>query len=168
MRRWKLYLPILLGAICIGGWAWTQVIVQQTFSGNEVWNCGQGPGGPTTGFCGINGARNSTGYLVANGGVMVSTLSQATDNVLMIAPPLSGSLFTLQQNPIDGQLVNFCNETGSPFAGQSASFIPNSGQIFVSGGTFGTLEGLASYSCIEVTFQLSSGSTTNGTWYRLR
>jgi hypothetical protein len=47
-------------ALALGYAAWAQPVVQNTFSGNECWNAGQGPGGPSTGFVCAQGMRGAS------------------------------------------------------------------------------------------------------------
>ena len=64
MRRYAIGLATGVACAALAaGWLWAQPIVQNALTGNECWNSGQGPGGPSTGFICSYQTRASWGYL---------------------------------------------------------------------------------------------------------
>ena len=59
-------------AFAISGLAWSQSVTNQAPSGNECWNAGQGPGGPSSFLC-INQTRNGFGAATTSGSGAATT-----------------------------------------------------------------------------------------------
>ena len=75
----------LLAGVVIAAFAFGAAQAQQlvpNLSGNETWNCGQGPGGPSQ-FCTSTLMRNTTGYtLVGTGGTVNTTVAFGTAKLI--------------------------------------------------------------------------------------
>lgn len=158
---------VSVGVGCVAS-ALAQPVTNLQPSGNECWNAGQGPGGPSQFLC-INQVRNTSGLSV-NTIALTNTVVQATTsmNTLAItAQPAASTTINLPANPVaDGQVFQVCNVTGSNFATNAAVLTPSSGQSLGVGGnqlTNISLTTLASKTCVEVVFQLSSL-----TWFQIR
>jgi len=154
---------------------YAQPVVQNTFSGLECWNAGQGPGGPTTGFvCGqaYRGGANNLALTMAGAWTVGTTSANTTPNntttlayggrVMLTAQPTAG-VITLPASPLmDGITVAFCNVTTSPFATNVVTVTNNTGQTLGPGAGL-TLTTLAANTC-----QIDQWSLANTTWYRVQ
>lgn len=111
-----------------------QTVGYTDLSGNECWNAGQGPGGPSQFLC-SNVVRNSAAKVASAlnaastyGTGVLETLRWG-GNVLFTVQPTALVALTLPPNPVpDGAIVGFCNVTGSAFATTAISWTANSGQ----------------------------------------
>lgn len=123
-----------------------QPVTQNQISGNECWNAGQGPGGPSAGFVCINlvrGGTPNTAWAGAGGSFTIgvgNSTGPISDggNLLVTAQPAAATI-TLPANPVpDGAIVGFCNVTGSPFSTNVVTFVANSGQTLAVAATLTT------------------------------
>lgn len=168
--RWKrtLLAGALLGAFAAGV-ALAQSVVQDNLSGNEAWNAGQGPGGPTTGFITTNLLRNSTAKVATTLTTASSTFGVGAlvslnrgGNVLITAQPALITTLTAPANPVpDGAIAGICNVTGSNFGTTNIGYAPNTGQSAGSG-VF-TNNAIGTGACMY--FQFNRANTT---WYKIQ
>ncbi len=86
MRSLKLWLLCAIGSLAFITWAFTQPIIQNTLSGNEVWRAAQGPGGPEN-YININTVRN---------GLQLTTIS---DSGAVTSTAIGGMLFWVGAAP---------------------------------------------------------------------
>ena len=151
---------------------YAQPVVQNTFSGLECWNAGQGPGGPTTGFvCGqaYRGASNNLPMTIAGAFTIGSTSANTTPNntstlqfggTLLITAAPSTAAVTMPPNPLmDGVIVGICNVTAGAFV-NTLTATANTNQTINAGGA---LAALAAFTCGTYQWNLA-----NATWYRTR
>jgi hypothetical protein len=132
MRRW-----LLVGALAVGlgaPLAYAQSVIYQDLSGNECWNAGQSPGGPSQFLC-ANVLRNSAAKVVTTltGNLTFGTATLVSlrygGNVLVTAQPVVAPTITLPPNPVpDGAMAAVCNVSGGAFATTAIALTPNSGQ----------------------------------------
>jgi hypothetical protein len=174
MKHWKaLVVGTAVAVLATASWLVAQPVVQNTFSGNECWNAGQGPGGPSTGFvCGqaFRGAANSLQMTVAGAFTIGGTSANTTPNntstlqyggILLITGTPATSAITMPPNPLmDGVIVAICNVTASPFANTLTATANGAGQTISAGGA---LAALAAFTCGTFQWNLA-----NATWYRTR
>jgi hypothetical protein len=153
---------VLAGAlVAFATWASAQGVVQPTLSGNETWQAGQGPGGPSS-YITSNLVRNSTTNILTTvtGSVTLSSPINFGGNVIISAQP-SAATITLPANPIpDGAIVGICNGTGSAFATNAVTLAANTGQTLAQTVTLTTL---GAGTCARVQFHLA-----NTHWYRIQ
>lgn len=162
MRKW-----LLGGALLVGLAAplVAQSVIWQDLSGNECWNAGQGPGGPSQFLC-SDVLRNSRQIVVGalTGALTFGTSSLAQlrygGNALITTQPLAATTFTLPPNPVpDGAITGFCNVTGSAFATTAIAMTTSIGQTL---NTSVSIADLGAGVCALV--QFNRGNTT---WYRI-
>lgn len=164
------YKPILLalaltGAFAIG--AIGQTVIQSDLSGNEAWNAGQGPGGPSTGFLSTNLIRNSMAKVVTQPGGTV-TMGAGTlaalrygGNILVPTQPVLTTTIVAPPNPVqDGAIISTCNVSGAAFATTNIAMTANTGQVFNTAASTPTL---AALTCIYYQF-----NRANLVWYRIQ
>lgn len=91
--------------------AFAQPVTQNNVSGNECWNAGQGPGGPSSFLC-INLIRNGSGMRIISGSGAVATSTTQADGTLMWSStaPITWAV-TLPSPAFDGQLVTLATDT---------------------------------------------------------
>lgn len=162
MRRWLFWAAV--AGVLAAPYAYAQSIVQDNLSGNEAWNAGQGPGGPSTGFVTSNLVRNSVAKVInaATGTFGSGALASLSEGGLVIftTQPLAAVTLTLPPNPVtDGARAGFCNATASNFATTAIAFATSTGQSLTSI----SVTALTATSCVEVVFHRA---TT--TWLRIR
>ncbi len=156
-----------------------QQILPSNVSGNECWNAGQGPGGPSTGFMCLNTARGGTAQAVlsavsgnftigATSGNFTLTASSTPTmaqlayggNVLITAQP-SAAVITMPANPSpDGAIVGVCNSSGAAFATNAVTLAANTNQTLAQAATLTTL---AAGTCAREQWNQSLA-----TWYRVQ
>lgn len=156
-----------------------QQIGQNALSGNECWNAGQGPGGPSTGFLCTNVVRGGTANAILSAVSGNFTIGTATGNftnsastspnmtalvyggnVLITAQP-SAAVITMPPNPVpDGAVIGVCNVTGSAWATNAVTLAANTNQTLAQTATLTTL---AAGACAKEQFNFS-----NTTWYRVQ
>jgi hypothetical protein len=180
MRR--LFIAGLAGA-ALAALATTLLVAQQigpNLSGNECWNAGQGPGGPSVGFVCLNASSSRTAATIltavsgsftvgtASGNFTVATGSSGTNTALgggvIIAAQPSAGTWTLPPNPMsDGAIVKFCNGTNAAFATNVVTVAANTNQTLVPTGAAITLTTLAANTCVGYGFSLA-----NTSWYKVQ
>lgn len=163
----KFLLGLALVGVLIAPPAFAQSLIQDDLSGNEAWNSGQGPGGPSTGFITSNLVRNSTAVVAttvtgaATIGVTTGLTSLNDGGNLIITAQPAAAVLTLPPNPFtNGGIVGFCNPTAAPFATNVVTLAANSGQTL---STATALTTLGANACVYVQFNRS-----NTTWYRIQ
>jgi hypothetical protein len=108
----KKYLPLLLLSALAASAAIGQTISQIDLSGNECWNAGQGPGGPSTGFLCVNTVRSSAPIqLVSGSGSATTALSGPVGTVFWVGTAPTTWGVTLPSPAIDGQIVTIATDT---------------------------------------------------------
>jgi hypothetical protein len=154
-------IAIVVGALCaLTSPVWAQPVGQSTLSGNECWNAGQGPGGPSTGFVCAYMTRNSQGIFPTPGSVGSFTMTPQQSDVVFTAQPIAQTI-TLTPTPIDGQIVEFVNGTVAAFVTNVITVAPSAGQTLVGGNI--TLTTLAAGASRELRYSAATNS-----WYPLR
>ena len=160
---------LLLALALVGGLnapALAQSVIYQDLSGNECWNAGEGPGGPSQFLC-ADVLRNSW-QIVATTISASATFGAATlgqlrygGNLVLTAQPLAATL-TLPPNPVpDGTLAGVCNPTAAAFSTNVVTLAPNTGQTLTGGNI--ALTTLAATTCVRVQF-----NRPNTTWFRIQ
>ena len=162
-----------VAALALGYAALAQPVVQNTFTGNECWNAGQGPGGPSTGFVcaqGMRGASQNLPLTIAGAFTVGGSSANTTPNntatlqyggTLLVTAAPSTAAVTAPPNPLqDGIIVAICNVTGVAFVNTLTFTANGAGQTVNSGGALATL---AAYTCGTFQWNLA-----NATWYRTR
>lgn len=144
-----------------------QPVTQNQVTGNECWNAGQGPGGPSAFLC-LNVARGGTANAVLAsvagsftiGGTAATAASADGGNVLITAQPAAATI-TMPANPVpDGAIVGVCNVTGAAWATNVVTLAANSGQTLAQAATLTTL---AAGTCAR-----EQWNQANATWYRVQ
>lgn len=105
-------LALALVAILLATSLWAQPITNQTISGNECWNAGQGPGGPSQFLC-INQVRNGTALQLFSGAATVVTTTMTNQQGTLYwtgAAPTSWAI-TLPNPAFDGEVVTVDSAT---------------------------------------------------------
>lgn len=146
-------------------WLVAQPVVQNALSGNECWNSGQGPGGPSTGFICAYQVRASVNYLnnlAATTGTV--QLLNTQNMVVMAAQSTSGVTFNMPLNPtvVDGAIYSFCNTTNAAFATQVVTITATAPQVFATGATT-ALTTLAARTCVKLLY-----TAANTTWSQVQ
>lgn len=164
MRKLLLALA-LVGGLCTPALA--QSVIYQDLSGNECWNAGQGPGGPSQWLCSdvLRNSRQIVATTIAASATFGTTAALAAlrygGNLVITAQPLAATL-TLPPNPVqDGAIAGVCNPTAGAFATNVVTLAPNTGQTLTGGNI--TLTTLAATTCVYVQF-----NRPNTTWFRLQ
>lgn len=162
------YLLVVGAVLALTGALWAQAPTQDTTSGNECWNAGQGPGGPSNWLC-INLVRNSTAKIVTAltggnftiGGTAATAAIADGGAILVTTQPSPAANITLPANPVpDGAIIAYCNVSNGAFATNVVSFVANTGQTIATSFQMTTQ---AAGSCTKVQF---NRATT--TWYRIQ
>lgn len=142
-----------------------QSISYDNVTGNECWNAGEGPGGPSAFLC-LNTVRNGMAQVTAipSGAQTLGTGTYANlakgGNLLITSQPVATVTLTAPPNPVpDGAIIGVCNATGSAFATTNIAIVANTGQTFNSTASLNNLGA----TCINYQFKRS---TT--TWYRIQ
>jgi hypothetical protein len=164
MKRIAIVTGALSLALVAGLWA--QPVTQPTLTGNECWNAGQGPGGPSSFIC-SNVVRNSKAGVVgtiAGSFTIGSTAAQASlvtgGNLLVTAQPAAATI-TLPPNPVpDGAIVGVCNVGAAVWAVNVVTLAANTGQTLA---TSAALTTQAQGTCARVQWNLAAA-----TWYRIQ
>lgn len=166
-----LFAPLLAGVALAAALVWAQPVTQQSLTGNECWNAGQGPGGPSSGALCSNpvAGRAPDVALTISGsftwgaagttGVSVTTLPVDSGGYLLVtAQPLAATI-TLPPNPVsDGQIVAYCNVSNGAFATNVVAFAANTNQTLATGVPAMTTQ--AARTCTKVMFNAAAA-----TWY---
>lgn len=155
MKRFLILLGLALG---LGSLALAQTTVtQRAVSGNECWNAGQGPGGPSSFLC-INTVRNGANITLKSGsGAATSTMTQDQGTLMWTGTAPTTWAVTLPSPAFDGEIVTVGTDTTLTTL------------VTVTAGGSDTLSAtydsqtIAAGSSVAWQYKLS---TTN--WYRLR
>jgi hypothetical protein len=161
----KVLRALVVGALCALATvlpAKAQQVVPNQLSGNECWNAGQGPGGPSAFVCSFQ-VRNSTGYQLVNAATSGTFSPTSLVNQFLIAVQPNGTMtINTPTVPFDAELFSVCNVSNAAFAAQTITLANSAGQTFATGLTT-TLTTLAARTCVEIQYSLS-----NTTWYQIR
>ena len=145
---------------------YAQPIVQNVLTGQECWDSGQGPGGPTTGWVCAYQMRGSWGYVNSSNAVLSPNpfqLTPFTNSVLMTAQITpTASSFNMPLTPTDGQIVTFCNTTNAAFTTTAVTITATAPQVFATGATT-ALTTLAARTCVKLIYTAS-----NTTWSQVQ
>ena len=159
MRKHNLWVPIALLALI--GVVIAQPVTWPTLNGTEVVRIAASPGGMEA-WGTVNDLRNTTGKTVVAAATGTITQTADTNLYLVNAQPANPTVFQTPSGVVpDGALFSVCNVTASPWATNTSSVQPASGQT-IQGGNITTTT-LAANTCVSIVYQLS---TT--TWYRIR
>jgi hypothetical protein len=144
-------------------WLIAQPVIPTTMSGNECWNAGQGPGGPSTGFVCAYMTRNSTGYKLL-GASTSGTINndQTVNQVLISVQPTGGTTINTPVPAFDGALFSVCNVSNAALTGQTVTLAASTGSTLATG-VVTVLTTLAARTCEEL--QYTAAATT---WYQIR
>jgi len=153
-------------ALALGYGVWAQPIVQNALSGNECWNSGQGPGGPSTGFVCSYQTRSSWGYYLSNAAVLSPNPLQLTpqQNAVVMSAQITptASAFNMPLTPVDGAIVSFCNVTNAAFTTTAVTITVTAPQVFATGANT-ALTTLAARTCVKLMYTAS-----NTTWSQVQ
>jgi hypothetical protein len=164
MRKW-----LLAGAVTVGLITplIAQSVIYQNLTGNECWNAGEGPGGPSQFLC-ADVLRNSAQKVV---GVVSGSMTFGTGTlaklryggVAIITPqPVAVTTLIAPPNPVqDGAIIGMCNGTGSAFATTNIAMTTSIGQTMT--GVASSLVNLGASVCHR--WQFNRATTT---WYRIQ
>lgn len=162
----RLLLGAGLAAAVVTVAALAQPIVQNQLTGNECWNAGQGPGGPSSFLClfTFRGGTNQIVLTIAGSFTIGSTAAQAQmvagGNLLVTAQP-SAATITAPPNPVpDGAVIGYCNVSSGNFATNVVTLVANSSQTM---NTAVTLTTQTAGSCARVQWNQAAA-----TWYRIQ
>lgn len=112
MRKFRAWLVGAALAALTSTLAFAQSVGQNAVSGNECWNAGQGPGGPSTGFLCINQVRNGTGIAIITGsGSATTTATQANSTLMWHSTAPTTWTITLPNPAFDGQVIQVATDT---------------------------------------------------------
>jgi hypothetical protein len=90
---------------------WAQPVTQNNVSGNECWNAGQGPGGPSQFLC-INLVRNGSALTVVSGaGAFVTTATNANSTLMWSGAAPTTWAITLPNPAFDGEIITVGTDT---------------------------------------------------------
>jgi hypothetical protein len=112
--RWLKYAWIPGAAlVALGTYlAFAQPLSQNQVSGNECWNSGQGPGGPTAGFLCTNIVRNGAATQVVSGSGAASTVATTQNGTLLWHGTAPTTWAVQLPNPaFDGEIVRLTTDT---------------------------------------------------------
>lgn len=142
----------------LSGVAIAQQVTQNAISGNECWNAGQGPGGPSQFLC-INQVRNGAAFLVVPSvtGNPTTTLTQANSTVYWVGTAPTTWTVNLPVPAFDGEIVSVGTDTTLT---SMVTVVAGTGQSLNSTFSNQTISAKTS-----VEFQYSAGTTK---WYELR
>lgn len=133
---------VVIAALALTGVLWAQGISPTGLSGNEVWNCGEGPGGPSI-FCTANLMRNATGYtLVPTGGTVNTTVPTNTAKLIATGAITTWNV-TMENSPVDGKMLEISCPGGSATVAVSAGTVPSGTTISGTAFTACTSGGVA-------------------------
>jgi hypothetical protein len=159
MRKYLLTLAVgaALAALVASSVLVAQPVTQNNVSGNECWNAGQGPGGPSSFLC-INLVRNGSAMLPVSGsGAVVTTATQANSTLYWVGTAPTTWTITLPTPAFDGEIITVGTNTTLTT------------MVTVNPGAGTTLDGTYNAQTItaltSVEFQYTAPTTK---WYRLR
>lgn len=155
MRKLLLSAAMMLG-LCAPAFA--QQIGGPGISGNECWNSGQGPGGPTTGFlCSYMMRNGSALTLVSGSGAFTTAMTNVQSVLFWVGTAPTSWTVTTPANPVDGQIIQLTTDTTLT---TMVTLTANTGQTLHATYTSQTLTAVTS-----VEFMYNLAGTT---WYRIR
>lgn len=106
----NLALGAAIAALC-AGLAASQGVVQNEISGNECWNAGQGPGGPSNFLC-INQVRNGQAIsLISGSGAATTTATQQQGTLMWTGAAPTTWAVTLPNPAYDGEILTLGTDT---------------------------------------------------------
>ena len=145
--------------LAIGYGVWAQPVVQNALSGNECWNAGQGPGGPSTGFICSFQTRSSLGYLnIGTTPTGTINLTAQQNAVMFTGQPGATTTLNLPTTGVtDGAIETFCNITNAALIGQTITIAAVSPATITAGVTT-TLTTLAARTCVKLFYVLATNS----------
>jgi hypothetical protein len=151
---------LLAGAAlaALAGYAIAQTVAQINVTGNECWNAGQGPGGPSNFLC-LNLVRNGTALsLVSGSGTATTVMTTAQSSLFWVGTAPTTWAITLPTPAFDGEIASIGSDTTlttlvtvTPASGQTMDGTYNSQTLTAPGGS--------------AEFQFSFGTLK---WYRIR
>ena len=111
----KKYLLGALGGVAIAALTTVllaQPVVQNNVTGNECWNAGQGPGGPSTGFLCLYLSRNGGGMVTQSGsGAATRTATQQESTVAWKGAAPTTWNVTFPNPAFHGQIITLTTDT---------------------------------------------------------
>lgn len=110
----KKLLAGLVGAACAAlatTWLVAQPVVQNTVTGLECWNAGQGPGGPSTGFLCAALMRNGTAYTAVTASGAATTVANQNQSTLNETGGATSWAITLPNPAFDGEIMTISATT---------------------------------------------------------
>ena len=148
-----------VAALAIGYGVWAQPIVQNALTGNECWNAGQGPGGPSTGFVCAFQTRSSLGYLnIGTSPTGTINLTTQQNAVMFTGQPSAPTTLNLPTTGVtDGAIVTFCNDSTAALVGQAITIAAISPATITAGATT-TLTTLAQRTCVKMFYVLATNT----------
>lgn len=152
----KLLLGAVAGALFASS-AYAQTIGQSTLSGNECWNAGQGPGGPSSFVCSPLVRNTRTFSLYSGSGVQTLTTTNLQSVLYWTGTAPTSWTITTPAVPYDGQLLQISTDTTLT---SKVTLTANTGQSLDVAFTSGTVTASTS-----VIFIYSQATTT---WYRIQ
>lgn len=157
-RRFKGLLAGAVIAALAGTLAIGQNIVQNQLSGNECWNTGQGPGGPSFGWVCMYSARNGTALKTFSGSGVQTYTAQVTDSTLYWTgtAPTSWTI-TTPPSPFDGEILQIATDTTLTTL---VTLTANSGQTL---NTTYSAQTLSAKTSVEFQYSLATSK-----WYQMR
>jgi hypothetical protein len=91
--------------------AQAQPVTQNNLSGNECWNAGQGPGGPSSFLC-VNIVRNGSALTLQSGsGAATNLMTLATSTLQWTGTAPTTWTVTLPNPAFDGEIVTVSTDT---------------------------------------------------------
>jgi hypothetical protein len=159
MRSTPKWLLGVAFAAALAGIAYGQQVTQNAISGNECWNAGQGPGGPSSGFLCINQVRNGQGLLVVPSvaGSPTTSLTQNNSMVYWVGTAPTAWTVNLPSPAFDGEIVEVGTDTTLT---SLVTVVAGSGQSLNTAFASQTISAKSS-----VEFRYSAGTTK---WYETR
>ena len=155
MRKLLLSTALMLG-LCAPAFA--QQVVPNAISGNECWNAGQGPGGPSTGFMCAFMMRNGSAFATFSGsGAFTTQMTNLQSVLFWVGTAPTTWTITTPANPFDGEIIQVATDTTLT---SLVTVTPNTGQSMHT--TF-SAQTIALTTSVEFEYQLSST-----TWFRIR
>lgn len=92
-------------------WLLAQPVVQNTVTGLECWNAGQGPGGPSTGFLCAALMRNGTGMTPVTASGAATTVANQNQSTLLETGGATSWAITLPNPAFDGEIMTISATT---------------------------------------------------------
>lgn len=134
-----------------------QPVAQSALSGNECWNAGQGPGGPSFGWLCINPVRNSTNIVNVSGSGSATTTATGGTLAWTGTAPTTWTV-TLPTVPANGTIVRLTTNTTL-----TTMVTVQAGGSDTLSGTFSSQTLTANTTVVGWQYSLA-----NTTWYRIQ